>query len=87
MTTNAQFAARMVRWIREQLAPPGADVHAETLLFKDGILSSIKVLELIAWTEREIGRIITDAEIRLDNFRTVQRIADVFGSADIDAPR
>jgi hypothetical protein len=45
------------------------------------------VLELIAWTEREIGRIITDAEIRLDNFRTVQRIADVFGGPDNDAPR
>ena len=87
MTTRARLTADMVRWIREQLAPPGAEVHAETLLFADGILSSIKVLELIAWTEREIGRIITDAEIRLDNFRTVQRIADVFGGANNDAPR
>lgn len=87
MTTRARLTADMVRWIREQLAPPGSEVHAETLLFANGILSSIKVLELIAWTEREIGRIITDAEIRLDNFRTVQRIADVFGSADNDAPR
>ena len=87
MTTHAQFTAGLVRWIGERLAPPGVRVHADTLLFAEGIISSIKVLELIAWTEREIGRSIADAEIRLDNFRTVRRIADVFVPEETHATR
>jgi acyl carrier protein len=68
----------MVEWINARLAPPGRQVDAHTQLFAEGIISSIKVLDLIAWTERAIGRAIDDADIRLDNFRSVQRIADVF---------
>jgi hypothetical protein len=36
------------------------------------------VLELIAFTERAIGRTIPDRLIRLDNFHSVERIAFVF---------
>lgn len=78
MNARAAFAARMLEWINERLAPPGVVVIAGTELFAEGIISSIKVLDLIAWTERTIGREIADVEIRLDNFRTVARIADVF---------
>ena len=78
MSARDAFVERMLAWIRARLAPPGVAVAADTPLFASGIVSSIKVLELIAWTEREIGREIADVEIRLDNFRTVERIADVF---------
>jgi acyl carrier protein len=68
----------MVRWIAERLAPPGVPVHAETPLFAGGIVDSIRILDLIAWTERAVGRPIPDVQIRLDNFRCVARIAEVF---------
>jgi acyl carrier protein len=42
------------------------------------VINSIRVLELIAWTERAIGREIPDGQIRMDNFQTVTRIAEVF---------
>lgn len=87
MTTRVRFVAEMLVWIRARLAPPGVAVHADTPLFAEGIVSSIKVLELIAWTEREIGRVIEDREIRLDNFRTVQRIAEVFVPEESHATR
>lgn len=76
--TRACFVGDMLAWINERLAPPGITVHAQTPLFASGVVSSIKVLDLIAWTERAIGREIADTDIRLDNFRTVARIADVF---------
>ena len=78
MTSRAQFIALTTDWITRRLAPPGAIVAADSALFADGIITSIKVLDLIAWTERAIGREITDSEIRLDNFRSVARIAAVF---------
>lgn len=73
-----RFIADMVEWVGERLAPPGVAVDATVPLFASGIISSIKVLDLIAWTERAIGREIPDVDIRLDNFRTIERIADVF---------
>jgi acyl carrier protein len=78
MNARATFINSTLEWINTRLAPPGVVVTAETALFAEGIISSIKVLDLIAWTERAIGREIADIDIKLDNFRTVARIAEVF---------
>lgn len=78
MNARARFIAATLEWINTRLAPPGVTVAADTALFAQGIISSIKVLDLIAWTERAIGHEIADRDIRLDNFRTVARIAEVF---------
>lgn len=82
MNARAHFIAGTLDWINARLAPPGVIVTADTQLFAEGIISSIKVLDLIAWTERGIGREIADLDIRLDNFRSIKRIADVFVEAD-----
>lgn len=73
-----EFVARTVAWLNRRLAPPGVVVGADTPLFDGGLINSIRILELIAWTERAVGRRIPDTSIRMDNFRTVSRIADVF---------
>jgi acyl carrier protein len=82
VTPRESFVADMTAWLNARLAPPGTVAGPDTPLFASGIISSIKVLELIAWTERAVGRQIADAEIRLDNFRTIARIADVFVTED-----
>jgi acyl carrier protein len=87
MNDRERFVSDTLRWIRARLAPPGVTLDAGTPLFAQGILSSIKVLELIAWTERSIGRTIEDREIRLDNFRTVRRMAEAFVMEETDATR
>lgn len=73
-----RFAAELVAWINRKLAPPGTLVDTTTALFAGGLINSIRILEIIAWVERAIGRRVTDPEIRMDNFRTVERIAHVF---------
>lgn len=78
MTSRDGFIRDMLAWINARLAPPGVRVEAATPLFADRIINSIKILDLIAWTERAIGRPVPDVQIRLDNFRSVERIADVF---------
>ena len=48
-------------------------------------MDSIRILELIAWTERATGREVPDAQIRMDNFRTVRRIAEVFAGDGLNS--
>ena len=72
------FIADMLAWLNDEVAPDGVHIHADTPLFTSRLLDSLRVLELIAFTEQAIGRPIPDSEIRMDNFHTVSRIAAVF---------
>ena len=78
MTARDGFTSAMLSWLNARLAPAGVVILADTPLFGRGLMDSIKVLELIAYTERAIGDLIPDSRIRMDNFRTVGRIAEVF---------
>ena len=73
-----EFARRMLAWLNDDVAPKGVRVDAYTPLFATRLLDSLRVLELIAFTEQAIGRAIPDSHIRMDNFQTVARIAAVF---------
>ena len=77
-TRQGEFACQMVAWLNGELAPKGVRVDTDTPLFASRLLDSLKVLELIAFTEQAIGRPIPDSHIRMDNFQTVARIATVF---------
>jgi acyl carrier protein len=86
MTTHhGEFTRRMLDWINDEIAPKGVRVDADTPLFATRLLDSLRVLELIAFTEQEIGRAIPDSQIRMDNFQTVAHIAAVFLPPDADA--
>ena len=80
-----EFAREMLAWLNDEVAPRGVRVDADTPLFATRLLDSLKVLELIAFTEQAIGRAIPDSHIRMDNFQTVARIAAVFLPLDDDA--
>ncbi len=80
--SRPRFVETMLDWLNGKLAPPGVTFDADTPLFRTGLIDSIRILELIAWTERATGRLISEREIRMDNFRTVARIADVFVPRD-----
>jgi acyl carrier protein len=73
-----KFTSQMLVWLNDEVAPKGSRVDADTPLFATRLLDSLKVLELIAFTEQAIGRAIPDSHIRMDNFQTVARIAAVF---------
>lgn len=73
-----RFIAAMLTWLNEDVAPEGVVIHADTALFASRLLDSLRVLELIAFTEQAIGSAIPDSQIRMDNFQTVSRIASVF---------
>ncbi len=74
---SAQVLESLLLWLNERMAPEGVTIEADTRLF-EGVIDSIRILELIAWTEREVGRTIPDQQILMDNFSTPRRIAEVY---------
>lgn len=76
--TVDRFVADTLAWLRLRLLPADAVVDADTPLFENGLIDSIRILKLIAWTEQATGRRIPDEQIRMDHFRTVNRIAATF---------
>jgi acyl carrier protein len=82
--TATDLEQRLLRFTRDQLAAPNvADtITADTRLFEDRVIDSLKVLELIAFLQSALGRKIPDAQIVLANFRSIATIARVFAGGD-----
>lgn len=78
---HAAFIAHTVDWINRALVPEGVTIDADTPLFANGLIDSIRVLRVIAWTEHALELRIPDSRIRMDYFRTVRSIADTFARA------
>ena len=72
------FISETVAWINRRLTPDGVVIDADTRLFDAGIVDSLGILRLIAWTERATGRRIEDREIRMDRVGSVRDIAEGF---------
>jgi acyl carrier protein len=73
-----RFITELVAWLDRRLAPPGMTITPTTVLFERRLIDSVRILDLIAWVERATERQIPDSRIVMDNFRTAERIADVF---------
>jgi acyl carrier protein len=78
------FSSQTITWINRTMVPPGVTIDADTPLFANGLINSIRVLRLIAWTEHTLGIRIPDARIRMDYFRTVRQIACTFAPASTE---
>ncbi|HEX6132773.1 MAG TPA: acyl carrier protein [Longimicrobiales bacterium] len=76
--TREAFVRETTAWINRRIAPPGVTIRSDTPLFEGGLIDSLRVLRLIAWTEKAIGRRIPDEQIRMDHFRDVECIARTF---------
>jgi acyl carrier protein len=72
----------LVAFINRQLLDGSGDVGVDTLLFEEGHITSLRVLDLIAFLEHALDRKISDRAVRLANFRSVRVIARTFTSGD-----
>jgi acyl carrier protein len=73
------FEAALLRFINtELLGGSNRTIDANSVLFEDGIIDSLKILHLLAFIESAIGRAIPDEEIVMKHFRTVRVIAERF---------
>ncbi|CAN5705235.1 hypothetical protein BH23GEM9_BH23GEM9_17070 [soil metagenome] len=72
------FISATLEWLHRRLLPPDVRIDADTQLFEEGVIDSMGILRLIAWTEHAGGCVIADEHIRMDNFHSVRRIAETF---------
>ena len=71
--------ASLLRFVNDDLlAASEKKVSQDTLLFDDGWIDSMKILQLIAFLEVKSGRKIPDELIVMERFRTVSVIAENF---------
>ena len=82
MSARERFETALVRWLNSRFGSKGIVITADTPLFARGVIDSLGILELIAWTEMHTGQLVPDERIRMDNFGTVARIARVFVRED-----
>jgi acyl carrier protein len=87
VSARARFERGMLAWLNRRFGSKGILITAETPLFAKGVIDSLGILELIAWTEVSTGRIVPDESIRMDNFGTVARIAQIFVPEETHANR
>jgi acyl carrier protein len=78
VSARSRFQTAMVAWLNARFASKGIVITADTPLFARGVIDSLGILELIAWTELNTGQIVPDECIRMDNFGTVTHIAQMF---------
>ena len=75
--TEQLLRERVVSFINRTLLAAGHPrVDADTPLFEQGVLDSLRVLDLIAFVEAETGRPLPDSAIRLERFKTASAIAE-----------
>lgn len=71
----------LLQFIRTELLDGRAiPIDADTYLFDDGMIDSLKILRLIAFVELRLGRRLADREIVMPHFRSVRAITARFGS-------
>jgi nucleoside-diphosphate-sugar epimerase/acyl carrier protein len=78
---NADLEVRILDFVRTSLLDGRpVPIDADTYLFDDGLIDSLKILQLIAFIEGEIGRTIPDTDVVMDNFRSVRTMAARFAA-------
>src|SRR5688572_29566939 len=78
---NADLGSRILDFVRTQLLDGvTVPIDADTCLFDDGLVDSLKILRLIAFIETDIGRTIPEADVVMEHFRSVRAMAARFGA-------
>ena len=74
----SEFEQRLERFVNDTLLGGDGRVDRDTRLFEDGYINSLRILDLIAFIEKTLGRRIPDRAVRLANFRSIAAIAQAF---------
>ena len=87
MLTKPELQHSLLDFVRHRLVPvdQAARVDADTPLFEQRIVDSLRILELIAFIESATGRKIPDAQVVLANFRSIETMARRFATDGDDA--
>ena len=71
------IADDLLTFINDEISlDPTQEVGLETDLLLTGLVDSLGVVEIVAWIEDATGGTVDPSDVVLENFQTVQRMAD-----------
>ena len=69
---------QLLKFIKNICKDKKVVIKPETLLFKEKVLDSMNILDLMGYIEKQLGRRLTDEEIIASNFESVRKIEEIF---------
>ncbi|HEY5610424.1 MAG TPA: acyl carrier protein [Thermoanaerobaculia bacterium] len=75
--TAIEFETSLRAFVQE-LVGDGVTIRRNTLLFENGIIDSMRVVDLIAFVESRLSVRIPDEKITLEHFRSIEAIRRSF---------
>jgi acyl carrier protein len=69
--TQTKIKAFLSRFFKNHDLQPDEDI------FSLGFVNSLLAMQLVAFVEKEFGIAVADADLDLDNFRSIKSIADL----------
>ena len=74
-----EFSHNLLTFIRSSLLKDyKKKINKRTLLFQDGLINSMKIIELIAYIEKALNIEIKEDKISMEYFGSVEKIANTF---------
>jgi acyl carrier protein len=69
---------QLLKFVKSICKNKELSIKSETLLFKEKVLDSMNILDLMGYIEKHLGRRLTDSEIVASNFESVKKLEDTF---------
>ncbi|MBX5446552.1 acyl carrier protein [Sphaerobacter sp.] len=76
MTVDGAVKGPIREWLMAN-ATGGRPVSDDQQLIRDGLLTSLMVVELVLFLEQQFGVVIDDMDVSEENFASVQAIAEL----------
>ncbi len=68
----------LIKFIKSICRDKGQSINPDTLLFKEKVLDSMNILDLMGYVEKYLGRKLTDDEVVMSNFESAHKIVETF---------
>ena len=75
--TRADFERSLARFVETLAETESGSVRRSTLLF-NGLVDSLKVLDLIVFVENSLDIRVPDEKVRLQHFKNIRAISETF---------
>jgi len=69
---------QLLEFVQRLSSDGSGTLSATTQLFKDRVLDSMNILDLIGFVEKKLGRKLKSEEITMQNFGSVEKIEQSF---------
>ena len=72
---------QLIKFIKSIRRDKEQSIDQDTLLFKEKVLDSMNILDLMGYVEKHLERKLTNEEVIMSNFESIRKIVETFLNA------